>query len=411
MNTSRRFISQLAIPLCIVLVVASYMVGFSAGSKDISAEVPQHIVNVENDIADKLDFNAFWKTWNLLEEKFVSISTSTENISEEDKLWGALQGLANAYGDPYTVFFPPVESEQFEEEISGNFEGVGMEVALRDDFITIVAPLKNSPAYKAGILPGDRVVKIDETPTNGMTVEDAVKIIRGPKGTTVVLTIARENTEGAVEISIIRDVIQIPTIDTEFRKDGVFVIRLYNFSALSADLFREALREFASSGTQKLLLDVRGNPGGYLEAAVDMASWFLPAGTVIVREDFEGKKEEVIHRSRGYNVFNESLDMVILVDGGSASASEILAGALREHNIATLIGSTTFGKGSVQELVKITPETSLKVTIARWLTPLGVSISDGGLKPDIEAKRTAEDFKAQKDPQFDRAIEYFKSGK
>ncbi|MFM2357707.1 MAG: carboxy-terminal-processing protease, carboxyl-terminal processing protease [Candidatus Parcubacteria bacterium] len=411
MNTSRRFISQVVVPIFIVLVIASYMVGFSAGSKDVSAEAPQYVVNAENDIAKNLDFEAFWKTWNLLDEKFVSVSTTTEGLSEEDKLWGALQGLAASYGDPYTVFFPPVESEKFEEEISGNFEGVGMEVALKDGFVTVVAPLKNSPAYKAGILAGDRVVKIDETPTNGMSVEDAVKIIRGEKGTTVVLTVSREGAEDTVEISIVRDVIQIPTIDTEFRKDGVFVIRLYNFSALSADLFREALREFASSGSTKLLLDVRGNPGGYLEAAVDMASWFLPAGTVIVREDFEGKKEEVVHRSRGYNAFSKDLNMIILVDGGSASASEILAGALREHGIAKLIGSTTFGKGSVQELVKITPETSLKVTIARWLTPLGLSISDGGLKPDIEVKRTAEDFKAQKDPQLDRAIQYFKTGK
>lgn len=404
-NLSTQFVAAFGV----LLVIAAYIGGFSAGMSKVNSEVPSTVINAGTN--EEIDFSAFWKAWNVLNEKFVAVATSTKPSTNETKLWGSIEGLAASYGDPYTVFFPPVESSNFEEEISGNFEGVGMEIGLKDDFLTVVAPLKNSPAYKAGILAGDKILKIDDKVTAGLSVEEAVKIIRGKKGTKVTLTIAREGEKEPREISVVRDVINIPTIDTELTKEKVFVIRLYNFSAISADLFRAALREFAVSGTQKLVLDVRGNPGGYLEAAVDMASWFLPSGDVIVREDFGGKRDEIVHRSRGYNVFNKNLEMVILIDGGSASASEILAGALNEHGVAKLVGAKTFGKGSVQELVKITGETSLKVTIARWLTPDGLSISDGGLKPDIETKRTAEDFKAGKDPQLDRAIEYLVTGK
>ncbi len=410
MDQTRQSISHFIIPLSVLLIVGSYIVGFSVGQNSISGEIPAEVVNANTDEISQVDFTAFWKSWNLLNEKFVAVATSSVEVTPESKLWGSIQGLAASYGDPYTVFFPPVESEAFATEISGNFEGVGMEIALRDGVITVVAPLKNTPAYKAGMLAGDKIIKINDSATTGFTVEQAVKLIRGKKGTSVLLTVSREGAKETTEISVTRDVIDIPTIDTEL-KNNVFIIRLYNFSALSADLFRQALREFALSGTSNLLLDLRGNPGGYLEAAVDMASWFLPGGDLIVQEDFAGKRENIVHRSRGYDIFNESLNMVILVDGGSASASEILAGALKEQNKAILIGSNTFGKGSVQELVKITSDTSLKVTIARWLTPLGNSISNGGLKPDIEVKRTAEDFKAQKDPQLDRAMEYFKTGK
>ncbi|MFA6898332.1 MAG: S41 family peptidase, partial [Candidatus Paceibacterota bacterium] len=249
-------------------------------------------------------------------------------------------------------------------------------------------------------------------------VEKAVKLIRGKEGTVVKLTVLRNGDGGPKEFSITRETINIPTVDTEVRStlsvdaqgngtlaNGVFVLRLYNFSVNSADLFRQSLREFALSGTNKLVLDLRGNPGGYLEAAVDMASWFLPVGKVVVSEDFGKKQEPLIYRSKGYNVFNDNLKMTILIDGGSASAAEILAGALKEHGVAKLVGEQTFGKGSVQELIKLTPDTSFKVTIARWLTPNGKSISENGLIPDVAVKPTEKDVKAGKDVQLDKAIE------
>ena len=228
-------------------------------------------------------------------------------------------------------------------------------------------------------------------------------------------TVVREGESELLSIPVIRDIIQIPTISTSsedgagLRDDGVFVIQLYNFSALSQHLFREALREFIVSEADKLILDLRGNPGGFLEASVDMASWFLPLGKIVVEESFgEGIKPKV-HRSSGYDIFNENLKMAIVVNRGSASASEILAGALKEHGVATLVGDRTFGKGSVQELVPITSDTSLKVTIARWLTPLGNSISEEGLKPDIEVERTLEDIENDIDPQIEKAAEFLKS--
>ena len=202
------------------------------------------------------------------------------------------------------------------------------------------------------------------------------------------------------------DVINLPVIDTKNDKaTGIFTIKLYSFSTQSATLFRNALREYVLSGSNKLILDLRGNPGGLLESAVDIASWFLPPGKVVVQEDFGAGKQKTIERSRGYNIFSDNLKMVILVDGGSASAAEILAGALSEYNKAVLVGTKTFGKGSVQELVSIDDQTALKVTIARWLTPNGKSISDGGLAPDVEVKLSQDDIKNLNDLQMKKAVE------
>ena len=353
-----------------------------------------------------VDIALFWDVWDLLDEKFVPThGTSTEVLTDDAKLFNAIKGLTASYDDPYTVFFPPVESKSFEQDVSGNFEGVGMEIDIRDDVLTVVAPLKNTPADKAGVRSGDKIIEIDGNVTAALSTEEAVAMIRGEKGTSVTLTMRRENVEDPVVIVVVRDRIDIPAIETELTEDNIFVIRLYNFSAVSTSQFREALREFIKAKTDKLVLDLRGNPGGYLDAAIDMASWFLPSGKVIVKEDFNGDIDEVSYRSKGYNIFTDNLKFVILVDGGSASASEILAGALQEHGKATLIGMDTFGKGSVQELVSLEGGTSLKVTVARWLTPNGLSISEAGLHPDIKVEVTQEDINAGRDIQFDKAVE------
>ncbi|MDO8565161.1 MAG: S41 family peptidase [bacterium] len=395
------------IGLGLLIAIVFYNVGKNSGQNEISATVS----NIENAIPEEtpsVDFTAFWKAWNVINEKYVSASTTAEKVDDQEKLWGAIEGLAASLGDPYTVFFPPVEAEMFASDIRGNFEGVGMEVLAQGGAITVVAPLKDSPAQRAGIMAGDRVIKIDGKETSGLTTEDAVQIIRGPARTKVTLTIFRAGVKEPFDIAVIRDVINIPTIDVEQLPGGVFKIDLYSFSANSPNLFRGALREFILSGSNKLILDLRGNPGGYLEAAIDMASWFLPASRVVVREDFGGTKEERVYRSRGYDIFTDDLKFVILVDKGSASASEILAGALAEHGRAVLVGETTFGKGSVQELIDITPDTSLKLTVARWLTPHGVSISEKGIEPDYKVPYTTADRTAGRDPQFDKALEILK---
>ena len=362
-----------------------------------------------------VDLSPVWKAWNIIDSNFVpaAVATSsplatTTEARNQDRVWGLIQGLAMSLNDPYTFFLPPVENESFAQDMSGAFEGVGMEIAVKNEILTVVSPLKGTPSEKAGIKADDQILKIDGADTKGLDVSAAVKKIRGPKGTTVVLYIFRAGWSMPREISVVRDVINVPIVNTKKRDDGIFVVSVAQFTSNSPDLFRNALREFVQSGSTKLILDLRGNPGGYLEAAVDMASWFLPAGKIVVTEDYAGHESNVIHRSLGYDIFNENLKMAILVDRGSASASEILADALRHWKVGKLVGTDTFGKGVVQELFDITPDTSLKVTVARWLGPDGEQIPLTGLIPDVMATTSDEAIKAGEDPQMDAAVKLLK---
>ncbi len=396
--------------VALLVLCGTFFLGVSVGYEQAPGIFRiTNLKNKDSALAPQVDFEEFWKVWNTVNTKFVPTKTAKQSTDQE-KVWGAIAGMVASLGDPFTTYFPPEEKKMFESEISGNFEGVGMEIGIREDILTVIAPLKGSPAERAGVRSGDKIVKINATSTQGMKVEEAVKYIRGPKGTAVKLSLLHEGVKEVKELSIIRDVIDIPTLDSELRSDGVFVIRLYNFSAVSSPLFRDNLKKFIDSGSDKLVLDLRNNPGGYLDAAVEMASWFLPAGDVVVSERFGKEKAEEFNRSKGYGIANPNLHFAILVNGGSASASEILAGALREHGIAKLVGEKTFGKGSVQELVPITDKTSLKVTIARWFTPNGNSISDGGLKPDFEVKLGPDDVAKGKDPQLEKAVSLLLKG-
>jgi carboxyl-terminal processing protease len=398
---AKRF-GSIILAAIVIAGVFTYGVYFGAHRTSARTEILASVANNDTTGKTTADFAPFWEAWQILGEKFVA-THGQSTTTDQDKVWGAIKGLAESYGDPYTTFFPPQEAKDFQEQISGNFEGVGMEVDVKDNVVTVVAPLKGSPAYKAGIKPGDKILKIDNTITANMSADEAVKLIRGKKGTKVTLTLLSDKAKDTHEVSLTRDVIDIPTIDSEMRKDGVYVIHLYNFSANSPKLFMNALQEFINSHTDKLVLDLRGNPGGYLDAAVDMASWFLPKDAVVVKEDTAGHGADTVYKSKGYNVFNKSLKMVVLVDAGSASASEILAGALSEQGVAKLVGQTTFGKGSVQELVPLTSNTSLKVTVARWLTPNGKSISAEGLKPDVEVKVNPDNAAKGVDEQLEKA--------
>jgi len=360
---------------------------------------------VDSSIVSSEKFQIFWKAWQILDNKFVTAASSTADA----KIYGAIQGLASSYGDPYTVFFPPEQAKAFAEDISGNFQGVGMEIGIKEKQLQVVSPLKGSPAAKAGVKSGDLILKIGDKSTNDMSVDAAVKLIRGPKDSQVKITFFPLGGTKTVEKTITRDVINIPTLDTDTKTGGIFVIKLYSFTAQSTDLFRNALREFVASGDHKLVLDLRGNPGGYLDAAWDMASWFLPLGTTVVTEDFGGNNTPKVYKSKGYNIFNKNLQLMILVDNGSASAAEILAGALKENGVAKLVGVKTFGKGSVQELVSLTSDTSLKVTIARWLTPNGHNLSHDGLDPDFNIEITDKDITAKNDSQMNKAVELLRA--
>ncbi len=395
--------SAIGIGILILIIggIGGYEVAGMTGAKHIaSANQPD------------VDMTPVWKAWQIIDEKFVpaavasttKVATTTQGKNDE-RVWGMISGLAASLGDPYTYFMPPVEAQQFASDMSGLFEGVGMEIAIKDQVLTVVTPLKGTPAERAGMKSGDRILKIDGVSTEGLEVDAAIKKIRGPKGTQVALTVAREGWVEPREIKVTREVINVPIVNSELRTDGVFQISVATFTSNAPELFRDALRDFTKSGSKKLLIDMRGNPGGYLEAAVQMASWFLPAGKIIVTEDYAGHAENIVHRSVGYDIFGDDVQVVILVDKGSASASEIFADAMRYHTGAKLVGTNTFGKGSVQELIEISPGTSLKITVARWLGPDGIQIPLEGIKPDVEVKITEEDIKAGHDVQKEKALE------
>ncbi len=397
----------------VFLVAIFFFLGVSVGLKGHpEIEKVKGLSNKETRVATDADFSTFWKVWNTINEKY----PKAEKITDQNRVYGAVSGLVSSLNDPYSVFFNPDEAKSFEDEIAGNFSGVGMEVGIKDKTLTVIAPLKDTPAYRAGMKPGDKILKIDKTVTSGLSIEKAIKLIRGEKGTTVILTIFREGDKDPMEVKIVRDTINIPTLDTELRPDGIFVIKLYSFSANAASLFRNAIQKFVESKTDKLLLDLRGNPGGYLDSAVDISSWFLGSGKTVVTEDYGDNKKPEVFRSRGYNMFSDKLKFVILIDSGSASASEIVAGAMQDNGRAKLVGSQSFGKGSVQEAIHVTPDTLLKITVAKWLTPKGVSISEKGLTPDyvVENKKPARNAThpdAGGDPQLDKAVELLLSGK
>lgn len=352
---------------------------------------------------NQINLDSFWEVWDTIDQKY----PGAKEIDNQKRIYGAIKGLVSSLEDPYSTFFTPEEKKIFEEDIDGHFSGVGMEVGIKDDILTVIAPLKNTPAYKAGMKSGDKVLAIDGKTTNDMSTEEAIKLIRGEKDTTVTLTILRPSENKPREIKIVRDIITVPTLETEV-KDNAFIIKLYSFTGNSNKLFRDAIKEFSGANTDKLVIDLRGNPGGYLESAVDMASWFLSSGKTVLIEDYGEGKEQKIYQSHGYDVFNENLKLVILIDGGSASASEILAGALKDHGKAKLLGTQSYGKGSVQEVIDIGTDTSIKVTIAKWLTPSGISISKKGLTPDIEIKR-GDDEKV--DLQMNKALEILNNWK
>ncbi len=355
------------------------------------------------------DFTDFWKAWNALDTNYVVTHASSTIPTTKEKMFGAIQGLAASYGDPYTVYFPPVEAKAFADNISGSFAGVGMEIDVKNGILTVIAPLKGTPAEKAGIQAGDLIATIDGKSTDGLSTEKAVTKIRGPVGTTVDFGLVRDGK--ALDIKVVRDTIQVPeTKDSLDAASGVYSIALFEFTANSADLFDQAFSRFKASGAKKLIIDLRSNPGGYLDAAVDIASHFLPKGATVVTEDFGGKDKNQVHTSLGYNDVPAGTEIVVLIDGGSASASEILSGALQDAKVAKIIGLQSFGKGSVQTLIDL-DKGSLKVTVARWITPAGHWIMGNGITPDIKVAYTKAASPEEKDSQVQRAIDFLTNGK
>ncbi len=350
------------------------------------------------------DISILWDVWNNLESEYIG------DIDEQNLIYGAAKGMVESLGDPYTAFFKPSDSKIFKDDISGSFEGVGMEITVREGILTVVSPLEDTPADKAGILPGDKVLKVEDVETKDVSIDEAVKLIRGEKGTVVNLTIMRQSWDEPRVFSIVRDEINVPSTTLEFLEDGsIAKLRIYQFSGNLNSEMQSKVREILMSKADKIILDLRNNSGGLLGEAQNAASWFIEKGSVVTTErSATGEDREYLARG---NALLEEYPCVILVNGGTASAAEILAAALRENrDDVQLVGETTFGKGSVQQPVDIRGGALLKVTIAHWLTPRGDLIDGQGLKPDVEVKMTEDDYKAQKDPQLEKAIKILKEG-
>ncbi len=347
------------------------------------------------------EFNIFWEVWNKVGQLYPFDDTEP---SAKERIYAATAGMVDSFGDPHTLFLAPDDTDLFNADVQGEFAGIGMELALRDNVPTVVAPLKNSPSELAGIMPGDIIYKINGEEVFNLSIDTVVGRIRGALGTPVIITIIRAGEEEPIEFSIIRDTIIIPVIET-YTKGDIFVIALYSFNLHATEEFIQALKDFEKSGLKKLIIDLRSNPGGFFDASLDMASMFLPEGAVIVRERGNKDTPEKVYRSKGFGLVPADIPVVVLIDGGSASASEILAGALQEHKRAQLVGTDSFGKGSVQEFVEFNDGSSLKVTVAKWYTPNNLSISDKGLTPDHTIPRERSDRQTGRDRQLEKAIE------
>ena len=383
----KRKISPLFIIFCFLIV---FGVGFWIGESSVVCKFCQ---------PEEVDFSLFWEAWSVLEENYIDI----EKIDKQKMIYGAISGAIKSLDDPHTVFFNPEDARKFLEDVSGRFEGVGMEVGVRNGQLKVIAPLEGTPAQKAGLRPGDVITSIDGVSAFDITIEEAITLIRGPQGTEVTLTIFRNEWDSSKDIKIKRALIEIPALKWEMIGNDIAYIQLYHFSEIADEEFSQAVYEIFKTSADRIILDLRNNPGGYLEVSQTIAGWFLEKGQIVAIEDFGGGEERA-YKARGNSRLLD-YPIVILINQGSASASEILASALRDNRGIKIIGKTSFGKGSVQELQSLSDNSNLKITVASWLTPKGEHITGKGLEPDIEVDLTDEDYNNNRDPQLNKAIE------
>lgn len=393
------------------LVVVAFIGGVAVGElrsaePDSKPDVNQ-VLNVGDEqpkeISQEVDFQQFWDIWEIVRARHVE-----QPVDEVNLYYGAVAGMVGALDDPYSVFLDPQFAEMFESELSGTFEGIGAEIGIKQDQLKVIAPLPDTPADRAGLMAGDAILAIDEVDTYNMSTDEAVRRIRGPKGEEVVLTIGRKGAE-IQDIPIIRDTIRVESVRWRLEeRDGLRIglIEIFHFNEATMPIFEEAIQSLTLENPDGLILDLRNNPGGFLDTAVDVAGEWVQQDVVVQERFSDGS-------TRNYNSNGNSrltdLSTIVLVNGGSASASEIVAGALQHYGKGFILGEPTFGKGSVQDYVEFDDGSALKLTIALWLTPSGLSIEKEGITPDELVELTVEHFNADQDPQMDRAVELLKA--
>jgi carboxyl-terminal processing protease len=367
----------------ITVVLVSLVVGIQIGrtpasslSIGVSHITSSTVVNLYSvQPKEGVDFTEFWQVWNTVKERYVH-----QPVTDRELFYGAMQGMVQGLGDPYSVYFPPKDASDFKQDLSGQFEGIGAQIGIKDKQLIVIAPLPQSPAEKAGIKNGDYIMKIDAKDTANMSLDEAVSLIRGKHGTTVTLSIFRLSDKRLQDIVVERQVISVPTVSFEMKPGSVAYVRINFFNQDTNKEFSDVVQTIIDKKVRGIILDMRSNPGGYLESAVDIASEWIVAGPIVRERD--SANHEVVHATRGTHRLL-GIPTVVLVDGGSASASEIVAGALQDADVATVVGQKTFGKGSVQDFMDLPDGSALKITIAKWLTPHNREINEKGIEPDL----------------------------
>ena len=381
-----------------------FMLGWNAGVNHSRIQQnfsPQTTITSPAGKAEIINMQLFWDAWNILSSNYVD----PHALVTEDMIFGAIKGMVASVKDPYTGFMTPKENREFMESMQGHLEGIGAELTLRNGLITVISPLKNSPAQKAGLKPEDVIYEIDNMTTENMTLEEAVIKIRGKKGSVVTLTIIRSNQAEPIKIPIVRAEININSIDWKI-KDNIAIIEINQFGDNTKQEFSKAVSEILLKRPKGVVLDLRYNGGGYLNGSIDITSEFLEKEKVATIKKRNPEEDEVIYVNGQARM--AKIPLVVLINKGSASASEIVAGAIQDHNRGIIIGENSFGKGTVQSVENLIGGSSLRVTIAKWFTPNDQNINEKGITPDIIVEKTIEDFETGRDPQLEKAIEYLK---
>ncbi len=401
----------------VLIALLTFLLGWQLGHKDLQGKITTVTpgVALTNSSLPKnvtVDFKLFWDTWNLLSQTYYDKT----KIDPQKMMYGAISGMVAAIGDPYTVFLPPQQQKSTQEELSGSFEGVGLELGfneassssdVKEKGLLVIAPLEGTPAEKAGIKPADLIVKINDKDTSGMSLPDAVNLIRGPKGSQVNLTIFREGDTNTRVFNLTRETIIVKSVELLFKQIGngknIAIIKLSRFGERTEDEWKQAVDEVVTRNPDGLVLDLRNNPGGFLEAAVFIGSEFLEGGNVVLQENNKGEKTPFKVSRMGRLT---KIPMVVLINKGSASASEIVAGALQDRKRAQLVGEKSFGKGTIQEAQNLSYGTGIHITVAKWLTPNGRWVNElKGLDPDVSVAASVNAQDKLNDPQMAKALE------